>query len=48
MKEKIVLVSFPFSDLTAAKMRPVLVLFEGNRDVVVPFVSPTWSEGLMF
>ena len=37
--EGIVLISFPFTDLTAAKLRPALVLFEGERDVVVAFIS---------
>jgi len=39
MKGKIVLVPFPFTDLTAAKLRPALVIYEGEEDVVVAFVS---------
>ncbi len=45
MKGKIVLVPFPFTDLTAAKLRPALVLFEGRRDVVVAFISSRVPEG---
>ena len=39
MKGKIVLVPFPFTDLTAAKFRPALVIHEGEEDVVVAFIS---------
>jgi len=34
-----VLIPFPFTNLTATKLRSALVLFEGERDVVVAFVS---------
>ncbi|MFW6109755.1 MAG: type II toxin-antitoxin system PemK/MazF family toxin [archaeon] len=39
MKGKIVLIPFPFTDLSSAKLRPALVLYEGRRDVVVAFIS---------
>src|SRR4030067_1872876 len=39
MRGKIVLVAVPFTDLTAAKLRPALVIYEGEKDVVVAFIS---------
>lgn len=39
MKGKIILVPFPFTDLTAAKLRPALVIYEGEKDVILSFIS---------
>ena len=39
MKSKIVLIHFPFTDLTNSKLRPALVLHESEYDVVVAFIS---------
>jgi len=39
MKSKIVLIHFPFTDLTDSKLRPALVLHESEHDVVVAFIS---------
>jgi len=39
LKGKIVLIPFPFTDLTATKLRPAIVLYEGEKDIVVAFIS---------
>ena len=39
MKGKIVLIPFPFTDLTNYKLRPALVIHEGDKDVIVAFIS---------
>ncbi len=44
MKGKIVLVHFPFTDLTDTKLRPALAIHDGGRDVVVAFISSKIPE----
>ena len=39
MKAKIVLIHFPFTDNTATKLRPALVIHESDQDVIVAFIS---------
>jgi mRNA interferase MazF len=39
LRGKIVLIPFPFTDLTATKLRPALILYEGEKDVIVAFIS---------
>jgi mRNA interferase MazF len=35
----IVLIHFPFTDLSTTKLRPALILYEGEKDVVAAFIS---------
>lgn len=44
MKGKIVLIPFPFTDLTATKLRPALILHDGEKDVVAAFISSRTQE----
>lgn len=41
MKGKIILIPVPYTDLTAAKLRPALVIFEGKRDLIVAAITTT-------
>jgi len=39
LKGKIVLIYFSFTDLTGRKLRPPLVIYGSDKDVVVAFIS---------
>lgn len=45
-KGDLILISFPFTDLTGSKTRPALVLVERELDITVAFISTQlkWQE----
>ena len=47
MKAKIVLIHFPFTDLSALKLRPALVIHESGEDVIVVFISSRLPKFLL-
>jgi mRNA interferase MazF len=44
MKGKVILIPVPYTDLTAAKLRPALVIFEGRQDLIVAAITTTMSN----
>ncbi len=45
-KGDIVLISFPFTNLKGAKRRPAVILYKGELDVIVSFITSRikWEE----
>lgn len=45
-KGDIVLIPFPFTNLKGVKKRPAVILYKGNSDIVVTFITTKlkWSE----
>lgn len=48
MKGKIVLIPVPYTDLTAAKLRPALVIFEGKQDLIVAAITTSLVNATEF
>jgi mRNA interferase MazF len=48
MKGDIVLVNFPFSDMTGNKVRPACVLADDGRDVTLAFISSVIGNSGIF
>ena len=46
IKGDVILIPFPFTDLTGNKLRPAIVLIDNNLDVTVCFISTQvkWKE----
>ena len=42
-KRDVVLIKFPFTDLSGNKLRPALVLFESGNDLIVAFITSVLS-----
>ena len=45
-KGDIILITFPFTDLSGSKLRPVVILADSNEDVTVTFITTQlkWRE----
>ncbi len=45
-KGDVVLITFPFTDLTGSKLRPAVVLIESQQDITAAFITThvKWKE----